>query len=333
MPIYIYKGCYGLVKFSGVGEAIKHEEEGLKRVGVKMEGRLTKETDVVILNTVFPDSFLLAILCKIMKKKIVYYAHSSREDFKNSFKFSNLLAPLFKRWMYLCYRLGDIIITPTEYAKKMLKEDGLNKKIYVLSNGVDTSKFKKAESNVIRRKYGVKKTEVLVISVGHLIERKGIIEFINVARHFKSYKFIWFGNTKKYLMERKVKKAIKTAPDNIIFAGKVSQDTLAAAYNEADIFLFLSKEETEGIVVLEALSSQTLTILNDIPVYDSFLYGGLNVLKAHGENSAINILKNIHLLNTGKIKEKGLFVARERDLSIIGEKLKEILRENFPDCI
>ena len=64
MPIYIYKGCYGLVKFSGVGEAIKHEEEGLKRAKVKMEGRLTKETDVIILNTVSPDSFFLQFFAK-----------------------------------------------------------------------------------------------------------------------------------------------------------------------------------------------------------------------------------------------------------------------------
>ena len=34
------------------------------------------------------------------------------EDFRNSFLGSNLLAPLFKRWLILCYRQGDVVITP-----------------------------------------------------------------------------------------------------------------------------------------------------------------------------------------------------------------------------
>uniref|UniRef100_UPI0035A17D62 glycosyltransferase n=1 Tax=Jeotgalibaca arthritidis TaxID=1868794 RepID=UPI0035A17D62 len=47
---------------------------------------------------------------------VVYHAHSTEEDFRNSFLFSNVLSPLFRKWIIRCYNLGDIVITPTPYA-------------------------------------------------------------------------------------------------------------------------------------------------------------------------------------------------------------------------
>ena len=40
--------------------------------------------------------------------------------FKNGFIFSKQLAPAFKKWIIKCYNLGDVIITPTPYSKKLL---------------------------------------------------------------------------------------------------------------------------------------------------------------------------------------------------------------------
>lgn len=39
----------------------------------------------------------------------------------------------------------------------------------------------------------------------------------------------------------------------------------------ADAFFFPSREETEGIVVLEALASRQHLVLRDIPVYDGWV--------------------------------------------------------------
>ena len=43
------------------------------------------------------------------------------EDFRSSFKGSNALAPLFKRWITFCYGLGDVVLTPTEYSRRLLE--------------------------------------------------------------------------------------------------------------------------------------------------------------------------------------------------------------------
>ena len=54
-----------------------------------------KEATVVHMNTVFPDSVIAAFIAKMQKKKVIYYGHSTMEDFKNSFIGSNLAAPIF----------------------------------------------------------------------------------------------------------------------------------------------------------------------------------------------------------------------------------------------
>ena len=97
-----------------------------------------------------------------------------KEDFQNSFTGSNLIAPLFKKWIMKCYQTGDLILTPTNYSKSLLEGYGIKKQIEVISNGVDTMLFQK---NILvcekfRNKYGFKNTDKIVMSVGTFVLRE-----------------------------------------------------------------------------------------------------------------------------------------------------------------
>lgn len=183
MKTYIYEGGLGIVAKSGVGSAIKHQKNMLKQADIE-EAKSWKEADIVHINTVFPDSVLAACLAKMQGKKVVYYGHSTMEDFRNSFIGSNRFAPLFKKWICFCYGLGDIVITPTEYSKGLLKSYGIQKKIYAVSNGVDTEFFqsrnKEKEKQELHEKYKIPMNRKVVVSAGHLIQRKGILDFLSL---------------------------------------------------------------------------------------------------------------------------------------------------------
>lgn len=104
---YIYKGGFSIVKKSGVGKAMEHQEKMLRHAAIPI-AKSWKEAAVIHINTVLPDSFFAAKLAHMQGKKVIYYGHSTMEDFKNSFKGSNLFAPLFKKWLCLCYRQGRL---------------------------------------------------------------------------------------------------------------------------------------------------------------------------------------------------------------------------------
>ena len=93
------------------------QEESLKGNGVEVTTDPKDDYDVVHITTIFPSDYFMAKKAKKCGKKVVYHAHSTKEDFQNSFTGSNLIAPLFKKWIMKCYQTGDLILTPTNYSK------------------------------------------------------------------------------------------------------------------------------------------------------------------------------------------------------------------------
>ena len=83
-----------------------------------------------------------------------------------------------------------------------------------------------------------------------------------------------------WIIPKEIKKAVAEKPENVIFAGFMPPVILRDAYCGADAFAFFSYEETEGIVVLEALSCEIPVIVRDIPVYEKWLEDGVQVRKA-----------------------------------------------------
>ena len=326
MKILIYTSNVKDLEKSGIGKAAEHQKKALDIVHIPYTTNPKDDYDIIHINTIFPDSIVMANRAKLKGKKIVFHAHSTEEDFRDSFIFSNEVAPAFKQWLKYCYKKGDLIITPTPYSKKLIQSYGINKEIIPLSNGIDMKYFKKTKegANRFRKKYNFKEDDKVIMAVGHYIERKGILDFLELARRMPDYKFIWFGYTDPMLVKPKIKEAIKQKTNNVIFPGFVESSELKDAYSGADIYIFPTKEETEGIVLLEALAMKIDTIINDIPIYDEWLTDGFNIYKAKSVDEFEQKIKGIINKQLPSLVNAGYKVAEERDIHIIAQKLKEI---------
>lgn len=333
MSVQLYSGSLALVRKSGVGQAVEHQKEMLRRTGISTTNCAHRTARVVHCNTVFPDSVLAALWSRFWGKKVVFYGHSTMEDFRNSFRGSNRLAPLFRRWIRLCYNSGNVIITPTEYSKQVLMGYGIRKPIYALSNGVDTDFFAPSALRraAFREKYGLTETDKAVLSVGHFIARKGLPEFVELARSMPEVHFFWFGYTNLDLVPANIRQAIDSAPDNLIFPGFVGREELREAYCGCDVFAFLSHEETEGIVVLEALACGLPTVLRDIPVYHGWLSDGGEVYQAPDDAALRERVAGLLDGTLPSLAEAGLRLAHSRSMEATGARLRAIYeREKLP---
>ena len=130
MKVCLYTEGEKLFSKSGLGKAIRHQEKALESVGVSYTTNIKDDYDVLHVNFYGPNSFALAKMAKKHGKKIVYHAHSTEEDFKNGFIFCKQISPAFKKWLIKCYSLGDVIITPTPYSKRLLEGYGIKKKMH-----------------------------------------------------------------------------------------------------------------------------------------------------------------------------------------------------------
>ncbi len=328
MKILLYTGKIEVAK-SGVGKAMQHQERALSLAKVPYTLDPKDDYDIAHINTIFPDSLMLAKKAKKQGKKVIFHAHSTEEDFKNSFMFTNALAPAFKTWIKSLYGQADLLLTPTPYSKKLLLSYGLKEPIIPLSNGIDLN-FWKADENArkrFREKYNFKDTDKVIMSVGLFIERKGILEFLELAKRMPEYKFIWFGQPYESLQQPKVKEALKNKPNNAYFPGYIESKELKDAYAGCDVYIFPTKEETEGIVLLEALAMKTNTIISDIPIYDDWLTDGYNVYKAKTVSEFEEKIKGIINGDLPSLTDNGYKLAKERDIKNIGYKLKEIYEQ------
>ena len=104
----------------------------------------------------------------------------------------------------------------------------------------------------------------------------------------------------------------------------MNQDQLLDAYCGADVFAFLSKEETEGIVVLEALAAGTPTVVRDIPVYEGWLKDHESVYKARDLDSFESTIRQMLNGTLPSLTGKGRAVALERSFPKIGQQLVSI---------
>lgn len=332
MRVHLYTGSLDAVRRSGVGQAVAHQRTMLESAGVEVTESWDAPVDAVHINTVLPDAPLAALRARRRGEKVVYYGHSTMQDFRDSFVGSNLLAPLFKRWLCLCYGLGDIVLTPTPYARGILQTYGLPCPVRAMSNGVDTGFFApdKARGAAFRRKYRLSDDQKVVVSAGHFMQRKGILEFIALARALPLVEFYWFGYTPPALVPAPVRHAMAAAPDNLHFAGFVTQAELRDAYCGADLFCFCSHEETEGIVVLEALACGVPVLLRDIPVYEGWLTDGGNVYKASDDAGFATRAEGILTEALPDVTAAGRAVAEARSLPRMGQALCGVYRELCP---
>lgn len=330
MKVLLYTESLKTISKSGLGKAIKHQMKALDYSKISYTNNpKDKPYDVAHINFYLWKSFRLARQLQKQNIPIVYHAHSTEEDFRNSFIGSNLIAPIFKKWICKCYKMGDIIITPTVYSKKLLESYHLNKKIYAISNGIELEFFKRIESNgkKFRKYYQYSSKDKIIVGIGLYLERKGILDFVELAKRLPDYQFIWFGYTPLYTVPRKIRKAVRTKLPNLKFAGYVEPEMIKNALTGCDLYLFPTLEETEGIPIIEACAMRTPSLIRDIPVFDGWLEDGVNVYKAKTldefEDKIVRILNH----DLKDLTDEAYRVAEERDIKKIGEQLKKVYTE------
>lgn len=326
MKVLLYFEGQEAIKTSGIGRALSHQIRALTSAGIEYTLDPKDDFDIAHINTIWSKSGKVLRNCKKRGIPVIVHGHSTFEDFRKSFKCWQLAVPFYNSRIKYMYSHADLVITPTPYSKSLIEGYGFVKKVIDISNGIDLEEYKESleAQKEFKEKFGIKDGEKFVMGVGFPFERKGIQDFFEVARSFPEVKFIWFGALARILMNEKVAKWIKHKPDNAIMAGYCKGNIIHGAFQLASCLFFPSLEETEGIVVLEALASKTPLVVRDIGVYDPWLKNKTNAHICKDNDEFVSEISS--LLENGEAKEiidNGYETAKERSLDIIGSKLKE----------
>jgi glycosyltransferase involved in cell wall biosynthesis len=198
------------------------------------------------------------------------------------------------------YVLSHLIITPTEFSKKSIKRLELKKKppIYAVSNCIKIEKFKEKKEyrdnfrNFLKKKYSIPLDATIILNVGYTWERKGPDEFWQCAKKLPDYWFVWVGPIKDFA---------KTLPPikNCIFTG--FYDNICEPYYGADLLLFPSFAENQGIPLMEAAICNLPILARDIEPIDWLIHNE-SCIKAKTHEEFINGIEKI--LSDATFREK-----------------------------
>lgn len=328
MKVLLYLEGKTVLEKSGIGRALQHQMEALDMAGIPYTTDLLGDYDVVHINTYGPRSWLLLHAAKRGGKKVILHGHSTKEDFQNSFIGSNLLAPFVGKYLASMYQQADVVITPSEYSKTLIQSYGVTTPIIAVSNGIDLEKYKKDphKEAVFREYFNIEEGQAVVVCAGLYFRRKGIEDFVKVAEKMPHVRFIWLGSINKWLIPSYIRKIIEGQhPPNVEFPGYFKGAVFQGAMSGADAFFFPSYEETEGIVVLEALASHQHVVLRDIPVYDGWIDEQAVEFGQTVEDFVVSI-QNILDKKVDK-REAGYQVAVSRSIGNVSHQLVDAYRQ------
>ncbi|MBP3713193.1 MAG: glycosyltransferase family 4 protein [Bacilli bacterium] len=330
MKALIYLQDRKKLQHSGIGRALEHQQRALNSAGVQTTFDPSDKYDLVHLNSYQPGTYRFMKKCLKKGIPVIVHGHSTHEDFADSFRCWKLVHPIYNHWMNRMYKRADLIITPTPYSKGLIENyKGVTCPVKAISNGIDINdySYKQEQVDNFVKMFNIKEDEKVVIGVGFPFKRKGLDDFIEVARKMPDVKFIWFGYLQKILTSHYMLKVMKHKPSNVILPGYIKGDIIHGAYHRANCMFFPTREETEGIVALESLACKCPLVTRDIGVYKGWLENEKNCLMGKTNEEFISQIKRTFTEDLNNIKQEGYKVAQERDLPIVGEQLEKAYRE------
>ncbi|WP_336023854.1 glycosyltransferase family 4 protein [Halobellus salinisoli] len=285
------------------------------------------EYDVAHCNLVGPGSLAVARHARRNDIPLILHTHVTREDFAESFRGSTTVAPALGRYLKWFYSQADLVLCPSEYTKRVLESYPVDAPIRPMTNGVDVDALDGFEAlrEEYRERYDLSGTVVFL--VGNVFERKGLSTFCRVAEE-TSYDFAWFGpyDTGPHA-SKTVRKWTSDPPENVTFTGWI--DDIRGAYGAGDVYLFPTKNENQGIAVLEAMACGKAVVLRDIPVFEEFYTDGHDCLKCETDEefrAAVERLAEDDAL-CERLGENARETAMEHSLDRVGERLAATYRE------
>ena len=183
----------------------------------------------------------------------------------------------------------DAVVAPSQSMADVLSAYGIRSEIRIIPTGLDFERFKGGDGARFRMRFGIEPDRPVMLTVSRVAFEKNI-EFLievleRVRRALPSVLLVIAGEGPALAsLQRTVARCGLTA--NTRFVGYLDRQTdLLDCYKSADVFVFASRTETQGLVVIEAMALGT-------PVVSIAVMGTKDVLR--GARGAIVVDENEH---------------------------------------
>lgn len=173
-----------------------------------------------------------------------------------------LIRPIVKTWLRKVYAHDDLIVTPSNHIRDVMRGYGIDREFDVIPTGVDGGLFYprreegRAYKEELAERNPARKNGPLLVYVGRICDEKNIGLLIEamaiIVNEIPSAHLLFVGDGPRKI-DFQHAAARRGLAKNVTWAGFLPRERLPIVYSAADLFLFPSKTETQGLVTIEAM--------------------------------------------------------------------------------
>ncbi|HAP93635.1 MAG TPA: glycosyltransferase family 4 protein [Desulfotomaculum sp.] len=219
---------------------------------------------------------------------LVFTFHTLYEEYVHYVPFAQNITKKITRLISrnFCNRC-DLVIVPTAVIGDYLRKIGVYVSIKTIPTGIKIEEFSYPDRGWLKRQYDIPEEDKVLLFVGRLGQEKNITflveSFRRIAVEFPRARLVLVGGgPEEEPLKRRVRK--QDLWGRVFFAGKRPKDEVAKYYAGADLFVFASVTETQGLVIAEAKAA-------GLPVVAVKAYG-VSEMVADGEDGFLTELSH-----------------------------------------
>ncbi len=239
-------------------------EDRLMRYGWVMQqlDRLRGEHyDLIHVQTPFVAHYLGVKLSHLLDIPCIETYHTFFEEYL--YHYIPFLPKSLTRWLAKRFSRHqgnslDGMVIPSRPMQRVLQDYGIATTMEVIATGIEPASFVLGDRVAFREKYGIAQERPMLLFVGRVAHEKNIdflIQVVNqVRKEVADVLFVIAGEgPARVHLEQEVKRL--ALGQHVRFIGYLDRHTeLNNCYRAADIFIFSSRTETQGLVLLEAMA-------------------------------------------------------------------------------
>ncbi len=265
--------------------------------------------DVIHTNIEFTIGMFARVVSVKLGIPLVHTYHTKWEDYthyitKNNWVLDKISKEAVK---YLSVFFGDTtateLIVPTKKIYDLFKDKyKVKKNIHIVPTGIETDKFYKEnfnqkDINKLKKELGIKRKDYVILTISRIAKEKSIDRLmINQKKLLEKYpnlKLLIVGDgpdldkLKEFAKELGIDKTT-------IFPGKIPLKNIPIYYQLGDIFVTASTTETQGLTVIEAMSSSLPVVAVEDESFKNSVVDNLNGFKFNTDEEYISYISKIY---------------------------------------
>ncbi len=236
--------------------------------------------DLVHVQTPFIAHYAGLELARELHLPVVETYHTYFEEYLHHY------VPLLPRWLtrfgarrFTCSQGNavDHLVAPSRAMRDALLAYGVRTPVSIIPTGLEMDRFAPGDGSRLRAKLGIAPDRPVLVHVGRIAHEKNIDfllrMFARVRARTPQALFLIAGEGPALVHCRRLAAELGLA-ESVIFLGYLDRRTeLLDCYRAGDVFVFASRTETQGLVLLEAMAQ-------GVPVVSTAHMGTIDILSA-----------------------------------------------------